>query len=118
MAHAGLRFVRRTHAEGYHYFIVNQNKETFDDTLPLAVPFQSAVILDPWSESRSGISLPEKHKSGNGVKLRLEPGESIIIRTFTERKIEGAPWKSFPADGRTVGNRVPQRWSGPAKTSH
>ncbi len=87
----GLRFVRRTHAEGHHYLIVNRSQNAFDGTLPLAVPFQSAVILDPWSDTRSGLATGK-----NGVTLRLEPGQSIIIRTFTERKIDAKPYPAFP----------------------
>jgi len=90
MTGAGLRFVRRTHAEGYHYFIVNRGKETFNGAVPIGTPFQSALVLDPWT-SKTGVVSP-------GFPLRLEPGESILIRTFTGRKIEGQPWPTPAAN--------------------
>jgi hypothetical protein len=96
MTDFGLRFVRRTHAEGYHYFIVNRGKETFDRELPLGTPFQSAIVLDPWSPSRSGVV--SKHLSC----LRLEPGQSIIVRTFTDRVVTGEPWVSAPANPASI----------------
>jgi hypothetical protein len=105
MAAAGLRFVRRTHAEGYHYFIVNRSAKTFDGILPLAVPFQSAVILDPWNPSANGISLPKK----SGVTLRLEPGQSIIIRTFTDRVVAGEPWVIAPGNPSSIAIGGPWR---------
>ncbi|MEO5715573.1 MAG: glycosyl hydrolase [Luteolibacter sp.] len=94
MTDLGLRFVRRTHAEGYHYFIVNRGKEVFDGVVPIGTPFQSALVLDPWS-SKTGVVSP-------GFSLRIEPGESILIRTFTDRKIEGKPWLSPPANPQAI----------------
>ena len=98
MTAAGLRFVRRNHAGGYHYFIVNRGDKTFDGILKLAVPFKSAVILDPWNASRTGIAWPRD----SGITLRLTPGQSIIIRTFTDRKVEGKPWIDAPANMQAV----------------
>ena len=93
MTAAGLRFVRRSHAGGHHYFIVNRSGRTFDGILPLAVPFQSAVILDPWNPTSSTVAVPQD----SGIDFRLEPGQSIVIRTFSARRIEGTPWKKPPA---------------------
>jgi hypothetical protein len=93
MAALGLRFVRRSHAEGYHYFIVNRSGKPFDGIVPLAVPFECAVILDPWSDTRNGLATGK-----NGIALHLEPGESIIVRTFTDKKIDTKPWVSFPTN--------------------
>ncbi len=98
MTASGLRFVRRTHAEGYHYFVVNRSDKPFDGILPLAVPFQSALILDPWNPAANSTALPQD----SGVPLRLEPGQSIIIRTFTARTIEGRPWTGRPTNTRTA----------------
>lgn len=94
MVDFGLRFVRRTHAEGYHYFIVNRGKETFDGVLPMGTPFRSALVLDPWS-SKTGVVAP-------GFSLHLAPGQSILIRTFDDRKIEGKPWLSPPSNPQAI----------------
>lgn len=98
MTAAGLRFVRRTHAGGYHYFIVNRSDKPFDGSLPLAVPFQSAVILDPWNASSNGIA----QSQDSGIALYLDPGQAIIIRTFTDRKIEGKAWTPAPTHSRAI----------------
>ncbi|MES2657629.1 MAG: glycosyl hydrolase [Verrucomicrobiota bacterium] len=98
MTAAGLRFVRRTHATGYHYFVVNRSDKTFDGILPLAVPFQSAAILDPWNPSGN---ITVKQQDG-GVPVRLEPGQSIIIRTFTGNVVEGKPWTAAPSNVTTL----------------
>jgi hypothetical protein len=96
MTDFGLRFVRRSHAEGHHYFIVNRGKETFDRELPLATPFKSAVVFDPWSPSHRGVV------SSNAFSLRLEPGQSIILRTFTDRVVKGGPWIKPPANPASI----------------
>ena len=92
----GLRFVRRAHAEGFSYFIVNRSAHDFAGTLPLAVPFQSAVILDPWNPDQAGVVTTKD------ITLRLAPLESIIIRTFTSRNMPGKPWAPPPAAAQTI----------------
>ncbi len=98
MTDMGLRFVRRSHDEGFHYFIVNRGKRPIDGVVPLAMPFQGAAILDPWHPEKNGVA---KTRSG-GIPLRLAPGESIIIRTFTKRDIVGKAWTMEPPEMRSI----------------
>lgn len=102
MTDAGLRFVRRSHPDGYHYFIVNRSAKTFDGILPLAVPFHSAVIMDPWNPATNGIATPQRAGRETGVALRLEPGQSIIIRTFTTRDVPGQRWARPPPNPQSL----------------
>ena len=94
MTASSLRFIRRSHSAGFHYFIVNRSDKPFDGVLPLAVPFQSAAILDPWDATEIKVA---QAKDG-GISLQLEPGQSVIIRTFTGRKIEGKPWTAVSSN--------------------
>jgi hypothetical protein len=89
LAQSGLRFIRRRHDEGHHYFIANLSGRPIKGWMPLAVEYTSAAILDPLA-GKSGVS-PMKDKQ---IYLDLAPGESIIVRTFTSKKIEGEtyPW--------------------------
>ncbi|RYD18860.1 MAG: hypothetical protein EOP88_21100, partial [Verrucomicrobiaceae bacterium] len=96
MTASGLRFIRRSHDRGYHYFVVNRSGKTFDGVLPLAVSFNSAAILDPWNTEETVTTLA---KDG-GVPVRLEPGQSVIIRTFTNGGAEGKAWS--PAQEMTA----------------
>lgn len=98
MSASGLRFVRRTHDKGYHYFIVNRSDKTFDGILTLTVPFKSAAILDPWNPSLN-FTLPS---NAAGVPLHLDPGQSIIIRTFTHDVFEGAMRTTVPAESKIL----------------
>lgn len=95
MVNQGLRFARRRHAEGHHYFIVNRSGKEFRGSITLAKSFKSAVVMDPWQPEMCGVV------SSGSIPLRLAPQQSIIIRTFSDRVIEGKPWK--PAgDGTPV----------------
>lgn len=86
MAESGLRFIRRKNHDGFHYFIVNRSGKSFDGNVRLAVPFESAVVLDPWRPEHAGV-LQSKE-----IPLRLAPLQSIVIRTFTQHTAQGTPW--------------------------
>lgn len=98
MTASGLRFVRRKHDQGYHYFVVNRGDKAFDGILPLAVSFKSAVLLDPWNLEDTVTTGPKE----SGIPLRLEPGQSIIIRTFTDKVAEGKAWTVPPETSTTT----------------
>lgn len=88
MTGQGLRFVRRKHADGFHYFIVNRSGKEFTGSIKLATRFKSAVLLDP--------SRPEFHAvvTSAEIPLRLAASQSIVIRTFTSRSVDGPAWKA------------------------
>ncbi|MEN8229415.1 MAG: glycosyl hydrolase [Bacteroidota bacterium] len=92
MVRHGIKYIRRTHAEGYHYFIANQSDQTVDGWVPMATPIQSAVILDPRVSDKSGLAAVRQYEEQSEIYLQLEPGESFIIRTFTDRETTGEPW--------------------------
>jgi hypothetical protein len=83
MRERGLRFVRRTHDDGCTYFIVNSLGEALDETVPLATMAKSGVMFDPMSGQSGVVDLTR------GVRLKLMPGESVILRTYRERDATG-----------------------------
>jgi hypothetical protein len=90
----GLRFVRRTHPEGFHYFLANRSTKAVDGWVPLGVSARSAVLLDPRFANRTGVLALRRDESGSTqVYLQLQPGESCIVRTFTDRTVEGPRWQ-------------------------
>jgi hypothetical protein len=96
----GIRFVRRTHPQGWHYFLVNRSEHAVDDWVTLGVPAQSAVILDPLFESRIGVAALRQGTDGSTqVYLQLQPGQSCILRTFAEKTVDGPAWRYFQKDG-------------------
>jgi len=98
----GASYIRRSHPEGYHYFISNLSDQTLDNWVPLATPFQSAVIMDPRSSDRSGLAATRQHEGRPEIYLQLQPGESCIIRTFLDREAAGTLWTYLQKDGKPV----------------
>jgi hypothetical protein len=89
----GLRFVRRTHALGRHYFFANRGDQTVDGWVTLGTPAKSAVILDPRYDHRAGVAAVRQNADGSTqVYLQLQPGESCLLRTFVDQSVPGPAW--------------------------
>jgi hypothetical protein len=97
---AGLRLVRRSHPQGYHYFLVNRGERPLAGWVTLGTPARSAVILDPRFADRTGVAKLRRGKDGVAqVYLQLEPGESCVLRTFTGQEVAGRPWRYWQPAG-------------------
>jgi hypothetical protein len=97
LARLGIRHVRRALDDGHAYFLVNSSGKPIDATVKLSRPHQSAVLLDPMS-GKSGVAL-----RGEGIRLVLAPGESRIVRTFSNKQAEGPLW----LDPEPAGDPIP-----------
>lgn len=88
-----LQFIRRTHAEGFYYFIVNSADKPFDGWTTLGVDAQSVVLMNPYFDDAIGVAALRKAADGKTeVYLQLEAGQSCILRTFTEKVVNGPAW--------------------------
>jgi glycosyl hydrolase family 106( putative alpha-L-rhamnosidase) len=106
--HAGVRFIRRRQAGSRHYFISYTGATPLDGWIPLAVSTAAVAIMDPLSE-RTGLARLRTGTDGRAeLYLQLEPGASIILRSF-DHPVAGVPWRY----GRAVGAGVELRgnWS-------
>jgi hypothetical protein len=89
----GLRFVRRTHAQGHHYFFANRGDHAVDGWVTLGTSAKSAVILDPRYDHRAGVAAVRQGADGSTqVYLQLQPGESCLLRTFAGQSVPGPAW--------------------------
>ena len=94
----GVNMLRRTHAEGYHYFVSMLQDKTIDGWVKLAVEAKSAMIFDPLTGESGKAYIRKRGNQGNGgigensgqteVYLQLEPGQSLIIKTFTSKDVD------------------------------
>jgi hypothetical protein len=90
---SGVRFIRRTHEQGHYYFLVNRGERPVDGWMTLATHAKSAVLLNPMFDQRSGVAVQRSDTDGaTQVYLQLQPGESCVLRTFTDKEVEGRPW--------------------------
>jgi hypothetical protein len=83
MVSAGFSFVRRSFDDGWDYFIVNRSGRTFDGCFSLAYPALSVVVLDPMTGEveSTKVEVRPDHQFPL-VDLKLDPGESVILRAF------------------------------------
>ncbi|MFC7492823.1 MULTISPECIES: glycosyl hydrolase [unclassified Nocardioides] len=88
LADAGLRVLRRRHRHGWHYFVANVGADTVSGWQQLGVDARSVGLLDPLRDT-SGRAEQRESGSGTQVRLHLEPGQSVILRTFDRRRISG-----------------------------
>ncbi len=95
MVDSGLEFIRRKHGEGRHYFVANMSDQPVDEWIELGIPFRSAVIMDA-NSARTGVA---PQRSDQEIYLQLLPGETRILRTFDEKKIEGENWPVLKEEG-------------------
>jgi hypothetical protein len=102
VADTGIRFVRRTHPEGHHYFFVNRGDKAVDGWVSLGTVAKSAVLLDPLTGERAGKAAISRSDTGTArIFLLLQPGESCILRTFTNLDVTGKSWH-FTRPGESV----------------
>ncbi len=99
IAAAGIRFIRRTHGEGHHYFLANLGAKTVEGWTPLGVAARSAVLMDPRFPDGNGTAALRHDRAGRpAIYVRLAPGESRIVRTFATRQVTGASWRYVRED--------------------
>jgi hypothetical protein len=88
---AGVMFIRRTWAGGHHYFITNSGEKALDDWVPLARITPVVALMDPMT-GRAGIAATGVVEGKNTVRLQLQPGESVIVRTFAKEVADAPKW--------------------------
>lgn len=79
MTDDGLRFVRRADESTRYYLVVNRGSIVRDGWVPLAVSARSAVLFDPMRGVKGAAAVQTSEPDTLAVRLRLEPGESIVI---------------------------------------
>lgn len=96
LARLGIRHVRRRLDDGHAYFLVNSSGKAIDAPVKLSRTHQSAVLLDPMS-GKSGVA-----DAKDAIRLVLAPGESRIIRTYSNKQAEGPLWLDLEASGDPI----------------
>ena len=104
MVENGLSCVRRSFDGGWHYFIANRTETNFDGWIFLSRPAKSVVILDPMT-GNSGVA---SQNTNDEVRLQLAAGESVILRVFADKKVEGPAWNYWQTNGLPV--EIASRW--------
>ena len=87
-----LMFIRRSHADGHHYFISSLQEKGVNDWITLAVPAESVMLFNPMTGEK-GKAQTRKQEGKTQVHLQLHSGESVILQTFNHALTDVAEWK-------------------------
>jgi hypothetical protein len=95
--HPGVRLIRRATPAGRDFFIAHHGERPLDGWFTIGTRARSAVLMDPVSGRIGGaeVQTPALEDEPSKVRLRLEPGESVILRTFTDRQVDTPPSPVF-----------------------
>jgi hypothetical protein len=98
----GLMCIRRLFDGGCWYFIANRSEQTpVKDWVPLANHAGSVVVMDPLT-GRTGAGALHLSANGTEVRLDLEPGESVLLRCFSDNHAKGLKWPRWSSAGKTA----------------
>lgn len=102
----GLQVVRRKVDGGHYLFLFNMGKLVLNTWGMVPMPTRSVVMMDPMTgkigeaKTRPGKEWPLPNTL---VRIQLQPGETIILRTFTDRESTGLdPWPYYEVTGEPI----------------
>ena len=95
------QYIRRKNESGYHYFFTLLTNNPIKTWVPIAVEAKSAMFFDPMTET-SGKANVRNNNGNTEVFIELEPGQSIILKTFNDKNIEVEPWKYFVQNNQKI----------------
>jgi hypothetical protein len=96
-----IKYIRRKNSDGYHYFFTNVDSGVLNDWVSLSVDAKSVVIYDPLN-GNAGLALVRKLNGKTQVRIQLKPGESVILKTFSNKEIAGNNWKYIDIAGEPI----------------
>ena len=97
----GLKFIRRELSDGKYYYLVNHTPKPIDTQIPLNAGAESVLILDPLS-GNLGLASSSEGENSTLVRVQLQPGDALILRTIKEGTPEVAPWEYLEKAGEPI----------------
>ncbi len=102
MVDSGLSFVRRSFDGGWNYFIANRTETNSDEWITLGRTAKSIVILDPMTGATGVAATRQSAANQTEIHLQLAAGQSVILRAFADKKVEGPAWNYWQTNGQPV----------------
>jgi hypothetical protein len=111
MVDLGLKYERRKMPDGTVYFIKNPHThKKVDCWVPLGVSASSAGIYDPYT-GKKGVAETRSVHEKTQIYLQLNPGQSLIVRTYGHKKITGKLWKYYTKEDHSIILEGPWKFS-------
>lgn len=95
------QYIRRKNESGHHYFFTQLTNNPVKTWIPLAVGVKSAVFFDPMTKTSGKATVRQKNGKSE-VYMELEPGQSIILKTFRDKEIEMQAWKYYTTANQSI----------------
>ncbi|MDR2805133.1 MAG: glycosyl hydrolase family 2 [Dysgonamonadaceae bacterium] len=96
----GGNLIRRKHETGYIYFFTMLKNNPVNNWITLGVNAKSAVFFDPMTGKKGKANLRQSD-GRTEVFMQLKPGQSMILKTFTDKEIDSEPWIYWQSTGKT-----------------
>ena len=96
-----LSYLRRSHKEGFLYFISALTAHDTDGWIPLSVKASSVIRYNPINGTYGKI--PVRTRNGHTeVYLQLASGESTFLKTYTTRNVQVDPYLYYEENGKPL----------------
>ncbi len=96
----GGMYIRRKNDDGHHYFFTMLQNKPVNNWVPVAVKAESAMFFDPMTGNK-GLAKIRNNNGNTEVYMQLEPGQSIILKTF-DKKISEEEWAYYEYTGKNI----------------
>jgi hypothetical protein len=97
---AGLLCVRRALDEGRYYFLANRGGQPLDGWIPLSCAAESVVAMNPLTGQIGRAEIRGASENRIEVRLQLQPGESVILRTGPQQVPAEPTWHCWRNAGQ------------------
>jgi hypothetical protein len=97
----GGKLIRRKHGDGYIYFLAMLQNAPVNAWLTLGTPAKSAMLFDP-ATGRKGKAQLRDNNGRTEVYLQLQAGESVILKTFTNKEVQTENWNYYRPAGKNI----------------
>lgn len=97
----GGKLIRRKHSGGHHYFLTMLQNNNINGWVKLGVNAKSAIFFDPMTGNKGQASIRQQNNNTE-VFLQLQPGESIILKTFDIEVKDVVEWQYIEATANKI----------------
>lgn len=91
VSHLGGQLIRRRHDSGHTYFFTMLKNNPVNEWVKLGVQAKSAMFFDPLTGKKGWADI-RQNNGRSEVYLQLEPGQSVILKTFDHDKKSKDDW--------------------------
>ncbi|MDU1905907.1 MAG: glycosyl hydrolase [Dysgonomonas sp.] len=94
----GGQLIRRSNESGHHYFMAMLRNNPVDGWVTIGVKAKSVMFFDPMT-GKKGLASIRENNGKTQVYLQLKAGESVILKTFTNKNVDTEKWVYYQPTG-------------------